>query len=292
MAAWTDAEKFKLIELWSDNSQVYAKLSDQMHKVGYERTLVQCRDKVKKLKGNYRKIKDGYKQMGNDRKKFYEKKNEVMSVKHSVTPPLILDTSIANSVVENSNIEPREDDVEEIPETDLDDESIVSEKGTIKDGEVESAEKESNKENLKLQLGSQRKKSVKIDKMEKVVNLMCEKISSRQAESDRVYADLEEKRIKLEYDILAMQRDMQREQIERAERQKFEDTDFQLKLLGMLLGQHRSSAWVFGGQSSAPVFGGQNYFPSPSTYSAGNNDSGNSAYLSDNDYQSYDYNSQ
>jgi len=57
MAAWTDAKTFKLIELWSDetiqeglegckkNSQVYAKLSDQMHKVGYEKTLVQCRDK-------------------------------------------------------------------------------------------------------------------------------------------------------------------------------------------------------------------------------------------------------
>jgi len=76
MAAWTDAETFKLIELWSDetiqeglegckkNSQVYAKLSDQMHKVGYKRTLVQCRDKVKKLKGDYRKIKDGHKQTG------------------------------------------------------------------------------------------------------------------------------------------------------------------------------------------------------------------------------------
>jgi len=76
--------------------------------------------------------------------------NEVMSMKHSVTPPLILDTSIASSIVENSNIEPREDDVEEIPETDLDDESIVSEKGTIKDGEVESAEKGSNEEDLKL----------------------------------------------------------------------------------------------------------------------------------------------
>jgi len=74
--------------------------------------------------------------------------NEVTSMKHSVTPPLIFDTSVASSVVENSNIEPREDDVEEIPETDLDDESIVSEKGTIKDGEVECAEKGSNEEDF------------------------------------------------------------------------------------------------------------------------------------------------
>jgi len=88
--------------------------------VGYERTLVQCRDKVKKLKGDYRKIEDGHKQTGNNRKKnkFYEKMNEVMSMKHSVTPPLIPDTSVVSSVVENPNLEPREDDVEEIPETD------------------------------------------------------------------------------------------------------------------------------------------------------------------------------
>jgi len=42
-----------------------------------------------------------------------------MSMKHSVTPPLIVDTSVVNSVVENLNIEPREDDIEKIPETDF-----------------------------------------------------------------------------------------------------------------------------------------------------------------------------
>ena len=72
----------------------------------------------------------------------------------------------------------------------------------------------------------------------------------------------------------------------------------------MLCGQRQSSAPVFVGQSSAPVFGGQssapvfrdqNYYPSPSTYSAGDNDSGNGgncAYRSDNDYQGFDCNSQ
>ena len=221
MAAWTDAETFKLIELWSDetiqeglegckkNSQIYAKLSDQMRKAGYERTLVQCHDKIKKLKGDYRKIKDGHKETGNNRKKskFYEKMNEVMSAKHSVTPPLILDTSVENStVVESCNFEPSEDDVEEIPETDLEDKSVASEKETVKGDKVAVAEeKGSVEEDIKPQLGSKRKKSVKIDKMEKVIDKMCEKISSQQAESDRVYAVIEEKRIKLEHDLLMMQ---------------------------------------------------------------------------------------
>ena len=240
-----------------------------MRKAGYERTLVQCRDK--KLKGDYRKIKDGHKEMGNNRKrsKFYKKMNEVMSAKHSVTPPLILDTSVENSsVVESCNFEPSEDDVEEIPETDLEDKSVASEKETVKGDKVTVAEeKGSVEEDIKPQLGSKRKKSVKIDKMEKVIDKMYEKISSQQAESDRVYADIEEKRIKLEHDLLMMLRDIQREQSERAERQRREEREFQLQMFSMLCG-HR--------QSSAPVFGGQHYYPSPGTYGAVGNDSGNS----------------
>ena len=54
MAQWTDAETFELIELWGDetiqeelegckkNSQIYEKISVEMGKLGYERTLSQC----------------------------------------------------------------------------------------------------------------------------------------------------------------------------------------------------------------------------------------------------------
>ena len=36
-----------------------------MCEAGYEGSLVQCRDKIKKLRGDYRKIKDAHKQIGN-----------------------------------------------------------------------------------------------------------------------------------------------------------------------------------------------------------------------------------
>ena len=80
-AAWTDAESetFKLIELLDNqsvqkelqlegckkNSKVFSKLSNKMWTTGYERTLSQCYNKIKKLKGDYRKIKDANKQTGN-----------------------------------------------------------------------------------------------------------------------------------------------------------------------------------------------------------------------------------
>jgi len=40
--------------------------------------------------------------------------------------------------------------------------------------------------------------NVKVDKMEKVIDKICEKLSSQQSESDWIFAELEEKRMKFE----------------------------------------------------------------------------------------------
>lgn len=289
-AAWTDAEAFKLIELWGDqsvqeelegckkNSKIFSKLSDQMRAAGYERTLAQCRDKIKKLKSEYRKVKDANKQIGNKRKKskFYEKINEILHDKHSVTPPIILDTSASSSTVESSN-----EEVDEIPETDLEDEaaeeSLTGKEPSKDDGKDTTVsvakEKGSNTEDVKPGFaGIKRKKHVKIDKMEKVIDKMCDKISSQQGESDRIFAELEEKRMKLEHEMLRMQQDRQREESERAERQRREDREFQLKLFSLLYGRQ---------QSNSPVLSGQQYHYPSSGYCA----SSEGEYYSDTDYR-------
>ena len=66
-ANWTREETFKLISLWSEdviqeqlegcrrNRSVYSRLAENLHKAGFSRTLEQCRDKIKKLKGEYKK---------------------------------------------------------------------------------------------------------------------------------------------------------------------------------------------------------------------------------------------
>ena len=66
---WTREEVYKLISIWSDatiqeqlegcrrNSQVYKKISDDLRSTGFTRTLEQCREKIKKLKTEYKKIK-------------------------------------------------------------------------------------------------------------------------------------------------------------------------------------------------------------------------------------------
>lgn len=107
MVAWTDNEAFKLIEIWGDetiqeqlegfkrNKDVYKKISKFMCKVGYDRTGTQCREKIKKLKVDYHKVKDKNKQTGNNRKdtKFYNALNKILGNKPTTQPLIFIDSS-------------------------------------------------------------------------------------------------------------------------------------------------------------------------------------------------------
>ena len=89
---WTDSETLKLIELWGDeavqallegstrNRHVYDRISREMGEAGYQRTWSQCRDKIKKLKSEYRKVKDNNDETGKRRKawKFYDKVDDII----------------------------------------------------------------------------------------------------------------------------------------------------------------------------------------------------------------------
>ena len=67
---WSKEETLKLISIWSDdtvqsqlegcrrNSDVYRKIAKELTEAGYTRALEQCRDKMKKLKAEYKKVKD------------------------------------------------------------------------------------------------------------------------------------------------------------------------------------------------------------------------------------------
>ncbi len=76
MATWSDSETFKLIEIWGEdtiqaqlegcrrNKEIYEKIARDLSDAGYQRTADQCREKVKKLKSEYRKVKDGHYKTG------------------------------------------------------------------------------------------------------------------------------------------------------------------------------------------------------------------------------------
>ena len=106
MAGWTDAEDFKLIELWKKdeiqeqlkgsrrNKHVYAKLASELTKAGYNKTGEQARCKVKKLRQEYKKLKDnnGLTGRGRDKWRFFDAMDEILGNRPATRPPVVLDT--------------------------------------------------------------------------------------------------------------------------------------------------------------------------------------------------------
>ena len=81
-ATWSKDEILKLIDIWGQeniqaqledskrNQTVYEKIAKELQEAGYNRTYSQCRDKIKKLRGEYRKIKDKKKKTGEGNKQW------------------------------------------------------------------------------------------------------------------------------------------------------------------------------------------------------------------------------
>ena len=75
---WTDAEVFRLIQVWSEegiqeqlegakrNKHVYEQLAEDLIIYGIEKTGEQCRTKVKKLRQEYKKLADKHKETGQE----------------------------------------------------------------------------------------------------------------------------------------------------------------------------------------------------------------------------------
>lgn len=84
--SWADSEVQALLSIYSTeeiqrgfesssrNVKIFASISLQLASFGFNRTAKQCRDKIKKLKQDYKKIKDHNNKSGSDRKtsKWYD----------------------------------------------------------------------------------------------------------------------------------------------------------------------------------------------------------------------------
>ena len=113
--AWSESETPYLIHLWGEesiqvqiegckrNKQIFAKLAGQMEEEGSERTGSQCREKVKKLRGDYRKIKDNNNESGRVRRssKIFEAKDRILGHKPAIHPSVVVDR-LSQTIVEGS----------------------------------------------------------------------------------------------------------------------------------------------------------------------------------------------
>ena len=75
------------------NKGVFEKISAGMTAAGFSRTAAQCRDRIKKLKKDYKKVKDYHRETGRGRKQFkhYELLNNMLGNRPSTQPAIVLD---------------------------------------------------------------------------------------------------------------------------------------------------------------------------------------------------------
>ena len=91
MAGWSQEETFSLIAIWGSdsiqgqlkvskrNKSIFMKVASELSAMGYSRTAEQCREKVKKMKGEYRKRKSNEEGYIGKQWKFLDAMDKVMS---------------------------------------------------------------------------------------------------------------------------------------------------------------------------------------------------------------------
>ena len=222
MACWSDEETLKLIEIWGEdtiqamlegskrNKDVFNKISRRMEAAGYEKTADQCNSKIRKLKLEYRKIKDTRKKTGTGRKdwKYFEEMDAILGHKPATQPPVVVESgegAAASSDSPRPSHKSGEEDDEITPEC----------LGDPKTDESESSRSCSETPVVEVKKGKKRKSSDKGEKMESVL----EKVMKMQSESEQHYLRLEEKMIEME-----------------EQRQK-ESREFQLQMMALLTNQ-------------------------------------------------------
>ena len=201
---WSKEETLKLISIWSDdtvqaqlegcrrNSDVYRKIAKELTEVGYTRTLEQCRDKMKKLKAEYKKVKDKYNETGQGRYPdwdFFDPMDNVLGHKPATQPPVVVDSGNQSDDLQ-SQWSP------EIIENPSSNHSVSTSDDGVASSSV-STDSQSNQSNLLAQataiskLTSKKRKRSKFD----VAGELIDKLIGMQEKSERMMLDLEEKEL-------------------------------------------------------------------------------------------------
>lgn len=107
---WTDQEIVELLQLWSDesvqvelesslrNQRVFDRIANILREKGIYRTGEQCREKIKKMKLEYRRIKDNYKMRS---WKFYDVMDRVLANRPAITYSSLGGAVVAHQVFQS-----------------------------------------------------------------------------------------------------------------------------------------------------------------------------------------------
>ena len=110
-SSWSDNEVRALISIWGEdriqeeldgavrNQAIFSSIAKKMEEKGYDRDWLQCRNKIKNFKKEYRQIKDHNGQTGRGRKtcKFYKELDGILGHRPASVPAVVLDTGTTSN---------------------------------------------------------------------------------------------------------------------------------------------------------------------------------------------------
>ena len=200
-STWSEEETLKLIEVWGEgaiqamlegckrNKDIFVKISRTMEASGYQKTGEQCNTKIKKLRFEYKKIKDKKGKTGEGLKcwKYFEAMDSILGHKPATQPPVLVESShegISDHSALAEETTSVTNEIEETTSSTTSDGEPISQPGTpVVEPVVQ-----------KVSHRKRKKASNNFEKMEEFVS----RIMKMQEESDRKYMQLEEKMLKLE----------------------------------------------------------------------------------------------
>ena len=188
-------------------------ISRQLAEHKFEKSGEQCRCKVKKLRQEYKKIKDSHGKTGTGRSKwkFYNGINEILGNRPATCPPVIIDTlneeTLGIQVEDSDNLLENVDDLScqpspGNPEEKSDLESIRSRSSTpVNCGkrQNDSCDVEpSNHSRSSTPVNTKQRKRSRGEMVEDIVTKMIKSVTEGLKKSDKMFIELETKRMKFE----------------------------------------------------------------------------------------------
>ena len=230
-------ETFKLLEIWGQddvqaqlnkskrNSHVYDRIASEMKDSGFERGATQCSNKIKKLRQEYKKRKDDKNKSGasNLPWTFYEAIDSILGHRPATCPPVTIDSSRSAPTLDNSSVDdPEEEKVSDSPAAHpaivLDspdrDNPGTSQLDVSSDSAVVSSRMPAARVHSIPPTGPPPKKR-KISKSEATVNAVqavVDQLIVTQKESEKTFAQLEERRLDLDAKMLEMEKKRQEQE--------------------------------------------------------------------------------
>ena len=213
---------------------------------GFFLTFEQCREKIKKLKAEYKKIKDKREKTGQGRYpdwEFFDALNDVIGQKHSTQPPVVVEsmtpalmpTHIVGPDDETQDPDHMSGDIElSVPSPATSSTTTLSASGSNPDANDET------QQTIRNETRKQGKNEV--------TNVLLERMVKLQENSDRMLCMIEEKRVKMEERQMELDAQLRRE-----------EREFQLQMCQILMRQNRPNHAATPPMSQFPMHFTYNY---------------------------------